>query len=227
MHSTTQLLRMIQDEQFNTYTDNELCELYQTSFYQDPRILATMWLRHTGIIKNVSFKSQYQNLFTSEDISSYSLEELDHCITFFNIAKKVKFVTYFTTVFYRRLRTESQQLRCDNRKGNFNTVTLTYTHEDDNISDESTFLVKNTVNSDFNYGGIDELLINMGTDDLLQELHLSPSEISYCKLLIEGRTNVEASKILNKSVMTLSNWRKNIKKSLLSYFQKEKLNFSY
>jgi len=214
MHGTIKLFKTIEDPKFSSVPDSELCELYQNQLFQDPRILATMWLRHTGVIKNTSMKPVFYGIFTEPDIASYSLEEIDHCLSYFNYEKGTKFVTYYCTVLYRRLRMESQQLRCHKRKINFMTESI-----DQSFDGEHDNLLEGLISSD-NYGDIDELISNLEVNDLLNELPLNDNERKYCNLLIQGNTNTEICQIMGKSAMTLSNWRKSIR-NIFSCCKKE------
>lgn len=193
MNNTLKTLSTIITEEYKQNNLEQLADAYKKEL--NPSILASAFSKCFDLINHVA--TQYFGL-TSEDVASFSLEVLDFCLQNY-IADNCAFTTYYTTVLKNRFRQETQSLSTHKRK-----VAL-YSDSLDGLMCDG-FDVQD--NADNYFDSMDALMTNLGSFNL-REL-----EKNYCELVAVGYTNNEISKILNVSVMTLSNLRKSLRVKL-------------
>lgn len=149
----------------------ELLKEYQENM--SPNILAYLFISNYGVIYNVS---KNYLLLTGDDKASLCLQQLDKCIYKYNSNMKCSFITYFLVCYKNLLRTETEQLFSHKRYANYIT---------DDISDYQEML---STDSD-----------NINILDL-DNYNLTQSQMQHCKLIVNGYSNKEISKILKVSV---------------------------
>lgn len=158
----------------------------------NPSLLAAAFAKTYKLIINIS--NHYYGL-TQDDIASFSLEKLDFCLQTYN-DDKAAFSTYFSTNLKNKFREETQYLNTQKRKVMF-------------YSDSYDAMVENG----FDLESPEQM---RETTDNLASYGLTEREMAYCDLILKDFTNVEISKQLGVSVMTLSNMRKKLRKKLRS-----------
>lgn len=111
MHST--YINLIPLARACTYDKESRVLEYRES--RDPLILAKLFVSNYGLITREANK--FYGL-ASEDIASFSMEELHNALTSFDTRhiSTSSFMTYFCTCFRNRLRAETQALNYDKRK---------------------------------------------------------------------------------------------------------------
>ena len=190
MNNTLKTLSTIITEEYQQNNLEQLADAYAKDL--NPSILASAFSKCFDLINYTA--SQYFGL-TSEDIASFSLEVLDFCLQNY-VSGNCMFTTYYTTVLKNRFRQETQSLSTQKRK------VAIYADSLDALIEEG-FDVSD--NEDNYFNSKDALMYN------LDSLKLRDLEKNYCELLAIGYTNSDISKILNVSVMTLSNLRKSLR----------------
>lgn len=193
MNNTLKTLSTIITEEFQAYNLEQLAEAYTKDL--NPSILASAFSKCFDLTNYVA--GQYFGL-TSEDIASFSLEVLDFCLQNY-VPGKCVFTTYYTTILKNRFRQETQSLSTHKRK------VAIYSDSLDGLMEEGFDVSDNT---DSYLDSTDALMEN------LSSLNLRELERNYCHLVATGYTNKEISKILQVSVMTLSNLRKSLRVKL-------------
>lgn len=150
-------------------------------------ILAYMFKQHYGIIHNTSLLYPILN---TDDIASFTLQELDKALL--NYDGMVKFNTYFIKCLKNRFRVETKMLLHNKRKA---------------IIDYESIDNYDSIYYDdyFNF------------DDFVSYNHLTTNQKNVCKLIGDGYTIKEISKILNKSIPFVYKERYKIKKKILNF----------
>lgn len=192
MKSTLEILNKLIDESTLGMTLEEISMEYKKDL--SPSLLALAFKKVYKLIISVS--SDYIGLAT-EDVASLSLEKLDECLQQFLPESGVKFTTFYTVYLKNRFREETQHLNTHKRKVLF--VSDSYEEMTDNGYEPVDESVEDSIQSVL---------------DTLIMFNLSDKELRYCVMVIEGYTNNEISKILGVSLMTLTNFRKKLKKKL-------------
>ena len=136
---------------------------------QSPNILAYLFVKNYGLIS--TFSREYP-LLDTQDIASYSLQELDKALTQFVPEKDCGFNTFYGACLKNRFRSEQGLLQTDLRYANYCT------------EDFENHLELEDVNFDF------ELFD-------LNNYSLTSKEKEQCKLYLEGYTTMEIAKLLN------------------------------
>jgi len=168
----------------------QIAEAYRESL--NPSLLALAFEKTYKLIINISAK--YYGL-TNEDIASFSLEKLDICLQTYK-SGQVNFSTYFTTALMNKFREETEALNTQKRKVLF-------------FSDSYEAMVEN---------GFDLVAATCEDDEIMDTLtqyKLTEKELQYCSLILNGWSNSEISKIMEVSIMTLSNMRKKLREKLM------------
>jgi len=168
----------------------QIAEAYRESL--NPSLLALAFEKTYKLIINISAK--YYGL-TNEDIASFSLEKLDICLQTYK-SGQVNFSTYFTTALMNKFREETEALNTQKRKVLF-------------FSDSCEAMVEN---------GFDLVAATCEDDEIMDTLtqyKLTEKELQYCSLILNGWSNSEISKIMEVSIMTLSNMRKKLREKLM------------
>lgn len=184
-------------EMLSTLIINETLEMtleeIAVAYREDlnPSLLAAAFAKTYKLIINIS--NHYYGL-TQDDIASFSLEKLDFCLQTYN-DDKAAFSTYFSTNLKNKFREETQYLNTQKRKVMF--YSESYDMMVENGFDlESPVQVRETIDNLASYG-------------------LTEKEMIYCDLILKDFTNIEISKLLGVSVMTLSNMRKKLREKLM------------
>ena len=121
-------------------------------------------------------------LISEEDLASYSLEILDKCLRNYD-SGKAQFITYFTNNLNFKLRADTSLLSTHKRKANYNVEDIDdHINMVDEVSDLS--------------------ILDVDMDEILNK---------YCKLIMEGFSNSDISKMLGVSTTTLHNYRKRLR----------------
>ena len=186
MQDTLKNLRLIITEDSYKLTIEQLSEKYKKT--RDPTYLATAFEKVFKL--TIKLSQKYYGL-ASQDIASFALEKLDYCLLNYEESKNIKFITYFYTILQNKFREETQYLNLQKNKLNY----LCTSYE---------FCLEN---------GYDKSVLNVIEEDI-QFKNLSEKEIEYCKLLVLEYSNLEISKLLDVSLMTLCNWRKKLRQKL-------------
>lgn len=194
MNNTLKTLSTIITEEYQQNNLEQLADAYKKDL--NPSIIASAFSKCFDLINYVA--AQYFGL-TSEDIASFALEVLDFCLQNY-VAGNCAFTTYYTTVLKNRFRQETQSLSTQKRK------VAIYSDSLDGLIDDGFDVADSTDNY---LDSKDALMEN------LNSLNLRPLERNYCELVALNYTNKEISKILNVSVMTLSNLRKSLRVKLV------------
>ena len=187
MEETYKMLREILIGKEETINEKILIKQYQDELC--PNILAYFYCDNYGLIYNVS---EFYPYISSEDKASFCLQELDKCLQKFN-RKDIKFSTYFIKCYRNRLNTETKLVLAQKRKS------ILFTEE---LLDEKLCKVSNVE--------IENL------DIILDSYKLDDKEKQQCKLINDGYTLRDISKILNKSESFI--WKTNsiIKQKILN-----------
>ena len=193
MNSTLKTLSQIIIPEYQKMSLEQLAEAYTEDL--NPCILASAFSKTFKLIISISKKFFG---FSEADIASFSLETLDKCLQTY-LPGNATFVTYYTTFFKNRLRQESESLSTDKRK-----VCL--------YSDSLNVMMENGFDVVANVKCTSE-----DTLHYLASLGLTPKELDYCSLLMNGYTNKEISEIFDTSVMTLCNMRKRLRTKLTPF----------
>lgn len=157
----------------------------------NPSLLA---LAFAKTYKSIIDISRYYYGLTQNDIASFALEKLDFCLqTYEN--DKAMFSTYFNVNLRNKFREETQALNTQKRKALF-------------FSDSYELMVENGFDLESSEP-LREII------DDLKSYGVNEKEMVYCNLILKDFTNMEISKILGVSVMTLSNIRKKLREKLI------------
>ena len=167
-----------------TKSIEELLQEYQQN--QSQNILAYIFIKYYNLINSIANKYKWLN---SEDIASYSLQELDKAIMQYDFTRNCSFITYFYVLLNNKLNCENSKLKSNTQLANYSIVELPeYTEIKDN---------------NFTYNS-------------LLDYSLSNSQLKLCKLIISGYSSREISKIYNVSHSTICNKTKQLRKILVN-----------
>ena len=206
MQQTYKLFKSIADKQFQQYTDLELCNMYKSEdFFNDPRILATMFIRHYGFIHMMG--SQFVG--DSDDFVSMCTELLDKSIKKFESGHGT-FITYYGKVLKNAIINHKIFMSTYKNKSMTESINIESTINDDSSTIQDLGSYFNLCEEDKNFENIEYL-------EYLNSLPLKPKYKKYCILLYKGYSNPDISKYLKVSTVSLCNWRKHIRKILNSY----------
>jgi len=171
--------------------EKTICELLlEYKEHQAPNVLAFLFVKNYGLIVNTGAK---YTLLDDADVASFSLQELDKCILVYDETQHAQFSTFFCACLRNRLRHEQQLLACDLKFANYNVVDIS---ECNNLYDDS--LELETFDFD-SYG-------------------FTYNEKNLCKLLLDGYSVNEISKIFNLSPQAIYYRNKIIGKKILNDF---------
>ena len=166
MKETLKMMRSIIIGYEKNKTINELLREYKDN--ESPNILAYLYVTNFGIIQKYADKYK---MIDTQDIASYSLQELDKAIKQYDFNSNCKFITFFVTYLKNRLRSEQELLMKHVRFAN-------YFHEDlDSL---------HNITSNFEFDLFD-----------LNNYNLNLTERRQCKMLLDGYTSVEIANIFN------------------------------
>lgn len=186
MEETLKMMKTVIEGYEKDKSIKELLEVYKSK--QTPNILAYLFVSNFGIIIKV------KNLFPlldEQDVSSFSLQELDKAILNYDFNANCSFVTFFVACLRNRLRTESESLYNHIRFANYNTV---------------------DIDACFNLGDGKDI-----TDELEDyNSNLSEKEKEHCNMLLSGYTVKEIANLLNISTTCVYERSKKIGKKLLN-----------
>lgn len=190
MLSTLKTLSTLITDETLEMTLEEIAIAYREDL--NPSLLAAAFAKTYNLIIHIS--NHYYGL-TQDDIASFSLEKLDFCLQTYK-GDKAAFSTYFYTSLMNKFREETQYLNAQKRKVMF------YCQSYDEM-----------VENGFDLESPEQMRDRL---DNLASYGLTEREMVYCELILKDFTNVEISKLLGVSVMTLSNMRKKLRKKLRS-----------
>lgn len=184
MDSTLKTLSTIITPELDKLSLEQLAAVYAEGL--NPSALASAYRKIFKLAVQIS-KKYYG--FSSEDLASFVLEELDKSLQMYT-PERSAFSTFFATMLNNRLRMESQALSTDKRKAFLYADSFEQAIENgyDAVCDM--------------YEGIQETL------ESLKAFGLTLRELTYCKLVMCDYKNSEIANMLGVSVMTLSNMRK-------------------
>lgn len=186
MQQTLKLLKPLVS--LTNESNDMLASKYQE--FADPTILATLFYRHYKLILQTA-KVYYG--ITEEDLASFALEKLDVAMLTYD-PEKGTFTTYFIRVLQKRLREEQEAQFTHKRRASLFVSSYEQLVESgfEPIAPEET-----------DYTKFQEELATIEGMDL--------NYLRYCHLIVEGYSNSEIAKMLNVSVMTLSNYRRKLR----------------
>lgn len=186
MQDTLKMLRTLITEESKEMTNEQLAEAYKKD--KNPIYFATAFCKAYKLIRYVAENYIRDYGLTEEDVASYSLEKLDYCLL--NYSDKAHFTTFFVTVLKNKFRTETQALSMQKR------CTMLYSSSLDDLHEQ----------------GWDASEENdIGTEDILIGHNLTAKEKEYCRYIMSAYTNKEIAEKMNVSIMTLCNYRKNLR----------------
>jgi len=184
MKETLKMMRSIIIGYEKDKTINELLQEYKDN--ESPNILAYLYVNNFGVIQK--FADKYKMIDT-QDVASYSLQELDKAIKQYDFNSDCKFITFFVTYLKNRLRSEQELLMKHVRFAN-------YFHEDlDSLHNMA---------SDFEFDLFD-----------LDNYKLSQDEKQQCKMLIDGYSVSEIAKTFKLTKVSIYNRNKRIGEKLM------------
>ena len=138
----------------------------------------------------ISISTNYQSL-SSEDVASLSLQCLDLALLQYDDSLSTKFITYFGGVLKAEFRSEQQRRNTQKRKANY--IACSY----DQMLEDGFDVSVDAVDCTF--------------EDLISISEMSDRDRKYCLLYDAGYSNSEIADILNISVRTIFNIRKNLR----------------
>lgn len=213
MVGTKKLMVTLSDPEFEKLSDVEICNLYQHKLKKDPRLLATLWLRHYNLIFLKHSNPMFCNIIGENDLASWSLECLDTCMLSY-VEGSCKFTTYFATVLHNRLRTEWQQLNCDKRSVSLHSISLdaTISETGDETSDTSNLNIQGLLQDPYNHYEDAEFRV------FLEQARLTPKQRFLCNCKIHNYENIDVAKYMGVSSATINQIRKGAKNTLQRYY---------
>lgn len=195
MNNTLKLFSTLITPEYQNLSLEELAVVYTEGL--NPSVLATAFSKLYNLIHNVSTK--YYGL-SSEDIASFSVEELDRCLQIYD-SNKGAFSTVYTTYLMNRFRKETEALNTQKRRANL----LSESYE--------ALFVDNGIDIP-QYPEQDYRIAMNETMEVLSDLGLTTKELKYCELTMMGFKNKEIADMLSVSVMTISNIRKRLREKV-------------
>lgn len=184
MKETLKMMRSIIVGYEKDKTINELLQEYKDN--ESPNILAYLYVTNFGVIQK--FADKYKMIDT-QDIASYSLQELDKAIKQYDFNSDCKFITFFVAYLKNRLRSEQELLMKHVRFANYFNEDLDSLH---NIA------------SDFEFDLFD-----------LDDYDLSEDEKNQCKMLIDGYSVSEIAEAFRLTKMSIYKRNRKIGKKLM------------
>lgn len=153
---------------------NKLALMYQEE--EDAVILSYVFCKHFGLTYTECDK--YFGI-TEEDKASFALEELHKAMHHYRENGGASVITLYSRFLNNRLRTETQALNYDKRKGNVNAESFEGTLEEDDKGNKSSTGYSNQLG--YEEAGFDEaeLLLSLASKEELTE-----NEYRYCKIII-------------------------------------------
>lgn len=195
--STLKSMKRIARVEDHDKTLEELSSLYVESGLF-PSYLAMAFIKLQGIIKSAT--EQYES-FDTDDVDSMALEKLNYCMQHFEDDKGATFTTYFYTIFSGALKTHFKSMVRDKRVLNtFNRVSLEY------LNDEYDFEVADNEHSE-----IDDVI-----DDVAHMCKLDDREVILCRMLVQGYTQLEISKMFGLSPSMIAHIKLQVKTKMAS-----------
>lgn len=212
MHGTLKMLKTICDPSFSEMADCDICKKYQTDLYKDPRLLATMWVRHYNLILLKHSNPMFEKNISLADLASFSMECMDKSLLYFKPNSKNKFNTYFATMLYNRLREEYQNLRCDKRVVQLFSISLDIDPNAEPTDSSEFILPANTLEDTSNHD-----LDNVDFKEFLSQIGLTPNQYYYCTCKLESYENIDVARFLGVTPAAVNNIRKGVLKKLSKY----------